>query len=66
MADIAAACQFCSQSHFIQVFKKIEGLTPEQFRRMEGTQYRQDRYGGRSHQTAEDKMKLTRTGLEPA
>ena len=39
-ADIAAICQFCSQSHFIQVFKKIKGLTPEQFRRMEGIQYR--------------------------
>ena len=40
-ADIAAICQFCSQSHFIQVFKKIKGLTPEQFRRMEGIQHLQ-------------------------
>ena len=32
MADIAATCQFCSQSHFIQVFKRMRGLTPEQFR----------------------------------
>jgi AraC-like DNA-binding protein len=40
MADIAVTCQFCSQSHFIQVFKKMKGLTPEQFRRSEGTQYR--------------------------
>jgi AraC-like DNA-binding protein len=45
MTDIAAICQFCSQSHFIQVFKKMKGLTPEQFRRMEGTQYRQSRSG---------------------
>ena len=45
MADIAAICQFCSQSHFIQVFKKMKGLTPEQFRRIEGTQYRQNRSG---------------------
>jgi AraC-like DNA-binding protein len=43
MADIAAICQFCSQSHFIQIFKKMKGLTPEQFRRIEGTQYRQNR-----------------------
>ncbi len=42
-ADIAAICQFCSQSHFIQVFKKMKGLTPEQFRRMEGTQFRPER-----------------------
>ena len=42
-ADIAAICQFCSQSHFIQVFKKMKGLTPEQFRRMEGVPYRNDR-----------------------
>jgi AraC-like DNA-binding protein len=35
MAAIAAACQFCSQSHLIQVFKKQTGLTPEQFRRAE-------------------------------
>ncbi len=41
-ADIAAICQFCSQSHFIQVFKKMKGLTPEQFRRMEGIEYRHD------------------------
>ena len=43
MADIAATCQFCSQSHFIQVFKRMKGLTPEQFKRMEGAQYRQNR-----------------------
>ena len=43
MADIAALCQFCSQSHFIQVFKKMKGLTPEQFRRMEGAQQRINR-----------------------
>ena len=45
MADIAALCQFCSQSHFIQVFKKMKGLTPEQFRRMEGAQRRQNQAG---------------------
>ena len=39
-ADIANICQFCSQSHFIQVFKQSKGLTPEQYRRMEGAQYR--------------------------
>ncbi len=33
---IASACQFCSQSYFIQVFKRYTGLTPEQFRQMEG------------------------------
>jgi len=65
MADIAAACQFCSQSHFIQVFKKIRGLTPEQFRRMEGTQYRQDRYGFRIH-TAEDKDETHTHRAKPA
>ena len=42
MADIAAVCQFCSQSHFIQVFKKMKGLTPEQFRRTECSQYRKN------------------------
>ncbi len=47
MADIAAACQFCSQSHFIQVFRKMKGLTPEQFKRMEGTQYRMTHPGNR-------------------
>lgn len=35
-ASVASACQFCSQSYFIQVFKKYTGLTPEQFRHMEG------------------------------
>ncbi len=45
MADIAATCQFCSQSHFIQVFKKMKGLTPEQFKRMEGTRFRPLRPG---------------------
>jgi YesN/AraC family two-component response regulator len=65
MADVAAACQFCSQSHFIQVFKKIRGLTPEQFRRMEGTQYRQGRYGIRIN-TAEDKDETHTHRAEPA
>ena len=54
MADIAAICQFCSQSHFIQVFKRIKGLTPEQFRRMEGTQYRINRPGNRMTFTTEE------------
>ena len=55
MADIAVTCQFCSQSHFIQVFKKMKGLTPEQFRRSEGTQYRQSRSNDRFIAPAEEK-----------
>jgi len=54
MADIAVTCQFCSQSHFIQVFKNMKGLTPEQFRRMEGTQYRQNRSGPHDIRSAEE------------
>ena len=54
MADIAAICQFCSQSHFIQVFKKMKGLTPDQFRRMEGTQFRPNRYGIQPNSTPEE------------
>lgn len=53
-ADIAAICQFCSQSHFIQVFKKMKGLTPEQFRRMEGIQYRQNELRPKTQATAEE------------
>ncbi len=53
-ADIADICQFCSQSHFIQVFKKMKGLTPQQFRRMEGTPYRHNDSHQRMHHTAED------------
>lgn len=35
VSAVAGACQFCSQSYFIQVFKRYTGVTPEQFRRME-------------------------------
>ena len=66
MADIAAACQFCSQSHFIQVFRKMRGLTPEQFRRMEGTQIRQSPFGGRKHRTAEETDETHTLRTEPA
>lgn len=33
MADIAFACGFSDQAHFSRVFKKIEGLTPKQYRK---------------------------------
>ena len=32
MADIAFTCGFSDQDHFSRVFKKIEGLTPKQYR----------------------------------
>ncbi len=32
VSEIAAFYQFCSQSHFIQVFKKYMGLTPAQYK----------------------------------
>jgi AraC-like DNA-binding protein len=52
-ADIADICQFCSQSHFIQVFKQMKGLTPQQYRRMEGTSQRQHEPQQQTHHTAE-------------
>ena len=33
MVDIAFSCGFSDQAHFTRVFKKIEGLTPKQYRR---------------------------------
>ncbi|NEQ75839.1 MAG: helix-turn-helix transcriptional regulator [Okeania sp. SIO2C9] len=33
MADITFACGFSDQTHFSRVFKKIEGLTPKQYRK---------------------------------
>lgn len=53
-AEIADICQFCSQSHFIQVFKKMKGLTPQQFRRMEGIDHRQQISHRQITHTAED------------
>ena len=32
MIDIAIGCGFSDQAHFSRVFKKIEGLTPKQYR----------------------------------
>jgi AraC-like DNA-binding protein len=32
VSEIAAFYQFCSQSHFIQVFKKYMGMTPAQYK----------------------------------
>lgn len=63
MADIAAACQFCSQSHFIQVFKKMKGLTPEQFKRMEGTRFRPTRPGHPIEMTAEESHETYTHGI---
>lgn len=53
-ADIADICQFCSQSHFIQVFKKMKGLTPQQFRRMEGIENRHPKAPKQSNDTVEE------------
>jgi AraC-like DNA-binding protein len=33
IADIAAFYQFCSQSHFVQCFRKAKGVTPGEYRR---------------------------------
>ncbi|WP_370304191.1 helix-turn-helix domain-containing protein [Pleurocapsa sp. CCALA 161] len=33
MVDIAFNCGFSDQAHFSRVFKKIEGLTPKQYRK---------------------------------
>lgn len=33
IAYIAFACGFSDQAHFSRLFKKIEGLTPKQYRR---------------------------------
>jgi AraC family transcriptional regulator len=33
MVDIAFSCGFSDQAHFSRVFKKIEGLTPKQYRK---------------------------------
>jgi AraC family transcriptional regulator len=41
-ADIAAACGFASESHFSDVFKRITGTTPRNFR-VAGTSIRVDR-----------------------
>ncbi len=35
VSDIAGFYQFCSQSHFIQIFKKHIGMTPAQYRNMQ-------------------------------
>lgn len=32
LADIAAACGFCDQSHLSRIFRQVRGLTPRQFR----------------------------------
>ena len=41
-ADIAAACGFASESHFSDVFKRITGTTPRDYR-MVGARIRIDR-----------------------
>ena len=33
MVDIAMRCGFSDQAHFCRVFKKIEGVTPKQYRK---------------------------------
>ncbi|MFH1513462.1 MAG: helix-turn-helix transcriptional regulator, partial [Bacillota bacterium] len=66
MADIAATCQFCSQSHFIQVFKKMKGLTPEQFRRMEGMRYRQNKFENLNLESPEETDETHTHRAEPA
>jgi AraC-like DNA-binding protein len=37
IADIAAFYQFCSQSHFVQCFRKAKGITPGEYRRKAGS-----------------------------
>ena len=36
VADIAARLQFCSSSHFSQVFQQVAGCTPRQWRGKSG------------------------------